>query len=136
DVGPMDVFGVGTGGDAEGTGRAVGRQEGSEALVDVGVVLGRHVAAAPPALVTHAPEAHAPRCVTAVPVPQGFHPARAIEIHVLPPLGHLERGAAPDVANDEPRGPEAIGRLEIPVRPEAVVTGRVATPCVDARGAL
>src|SRR5205823_2709903 len=136
DVRPMDVFGVGAGGDPEGTGRTVGRQEGGEALIDVGVVLGRHVAAAAPAFIAHAPEAHAPGRGVAVLLPQRGHRARAIEAHVLPPFGHLARGAAADVAHDERRGTEAIDQLEILVRPEAVVFGDVAPHGVDDRGTL
>src|SRR6266550_1863415 len=132
----MDVLGVGSGRDPEGAGRAVSREEGGEALVDVGVVLGRHVAAAAPAFVAHAPEAHAPGRAAAVLLPQGGHRARAIEAHVLPPLGHLARRATPDVTDDERRGTEAIDQLEILVRPEAVVFGDVAPHGVDDGGAL
>ena len=136
DVRPMDVFGVRSGRDPEGAGRAVSREERGEALIDVGVVLGRHVAAAAPAFVAHPPEAHAPGRGAAVLLAQRGHRARAIEAHVLPPFGHLARGAAADVAHDERNGAESIDQLQVLMGPEAVVLRDVPPHRIDDGGAL
>src|SRR5207302_6084770 len=95
-----------------------------------------HAAAAAPAFIAHAPEAHAPGRGVAVLLPQRGHRARAIEAHVLPPFGHLARGAAADVAHDERCGAASIDKLQILMGPETIVLRDVRPPRIDVGGAL
>ena len=136
DFRPAVVLRGGPRGDPEGSRLAVRGQEGDEALIDVGIVLGRHVPAAAPALVPDAPESHAPGARPPVAAPQIGHRTHAVEVHVLPPLRHFLGCAAPDVPDDEWRGADPADQLEVLVRAEAVVLGDAAPRRVDDLGAL
>src|SRR5204862_722160 len=132
-VRPRVVVAVGPGGDAE---RFAAAEELGVALVDVGVLRGRHGAAAPPALVAHAPEADAVRLRVSVPRPLVAERAPLRGPQVLPPLRHLLHGAAAHVADDERLGAKALDQLHVFVRAEAVVFGHAAPDRVHHRGPL
>ena len=99
DFGPAIVEIARPAGDGERPGAAVLFHKSRVAKHQIGVILGRHVAAAAPRFVADAPVADAPRLVAAVRAALVGERA-AIGVHVLDPLGQFGRRAAADVAGD------------------------------------
>ena len=99
-VGPLVVVVAGAHGDFVQLVVAVVAQEGLVVAVQVGVVLGAHVAAAAPALVAHADVLQLPGLVLAVFPAEVGHGGLAVKGHVLYPLAHLLHGAGAHVAVD------------------------------------
>ena len=119
---PVVIVRVGAAADfLDGRGLVVMADVGLVPAVEVGVVLRRHVAAAPPVLVAYAEVVHPPGLLPAVPAAKLRHGGHAVEGHVLHPLGHLLHGAAAHIAVDVGLAAQLLAELEELVGAEAVV---------------
>ena len=103
-LGPGDIVAVRTGGD-EGQRDAHAGRPGGVAAERGRVLLGRHVAAATPALVAHAPQADVERIAVAALFSQARQRGRAGRcVAVVDPLVEILGRQAPDVAGNVRRG--------------------------------
>ena len=96
------------------------------ARVDVGRVIGPHLAAAAPGLVADAKERHAPRLVAPVALALLYQRRfRLVGGHVFDPLRHIARRHRSDIARDIGVRADQFGKVEKLVRAELVGVDRV-----------
>lgn len=104
--------------------------KGGVLLVNIGVILGRHMAAAAPHLVAHAPVFYVPGFFPAVLLPQFRHRAHAVVVDVLHPVGEFFHFTAPHVAGQVRLCAYHFAQVQKVVGAEAVVLGHTAPPLV------
>ena len=118
---PIDITAIRSAGNFHQTIVAIISTIGSISTVLIAVELSRHIAAAAPVFVTHAPEFHRPRLFTTIFLTQISHRRFAIESDVFHPFRHFFHGAATQIAADIRFGSKQFTEVEKFVRTEGIV---------------
>ena len=133
---PIRVPAVRAAGDLEDAVAPVVPHIGRVTLVVVRVKVRRHLPAAAPVLVAHAPILHPPRLRAPVLPPQIRHRADAIERHIFHPLRQLLHRAAPHVAADVRLAAQLLAQVQKLVRAEVIILRHPAPMRVHHGGSL
>ena len=110
--------------------------EGGVALIYIGVILGRHVAAAAPAFVSYSPPAHFVGFGVAVFAALQHQRGVVVRVEVFHPTGHFLHRAAAHVGGQVGLGIQQLAQLQKFVGAEAVILQVVAPPHVQHLRAL